>query len=280
MEIVFNKVSFVINKNTPLEKTILNNISFSIVNPGVYSFIGSSNSGKTAIGDLISFLHAPTKGDVKIGRYKNNGKYKKTIKKIRSQIGYVFKNPYDMFFNDTVKKELSYSIDEFEYKKEKKEKRILEALKLVDLDSSYLNKNPRELNLVDAKKIALACILIYNPKLIILDEITNGLSVTDKNKLIRLFRILKNKYRKTIILLTKDTSFAYQITDYVYLMSYTRLVGSGKKNLLENIELLKNINLEPPKIVSFVNAYNKKGRDLNYYSNVLDLIKGVYRDVF
>lgn len=280
MEIVFNKVSFVINKNTPLEKTILNNVSFSITEPLIYSFVGSSNSGKTAIGELISFLHVPTKGDVKIGRYKNNGKNKKTIYKLKRQIGYVFKNPYDMFFNDTVLKEISYAIDEFGYKKESKDKRIIEALKLVDLDESYLDKNPMELNLVDAKKIALACILIYNPKLIILDEITNGLSVSDKNKLIRLLKQLKNKYRKTIILLTKDTSFAYQITDYVFLMNYTRLICSGKRDILEDSELLKNNHLEPPKIVSFVNAYNKKGRDLNYYNNILDLIKGVYRDVF
>ncbi len=278
MEIVFNKVSFVINKNTPLEKTILNDISFSIIDEGIYSFIGASNSGKTAIGDLISFLSEPTKGQVKIGRYKNNGK--KVIRSLRLQIGYVFKNPYDMFFNDTVEKELSYAIDQFGYKQDSKDKRILESLKLVGLNELYLDKNPMELSLIEAKKIALACILIYNPKVIILDEITNGISSSDKAELIRLFRILKNKYRKIIILLSKDTSFCYQITDYVYLMSYTRLIKSGKRDLLEDVETLNEINLEPPKIVSFVNTYNKKGRELNYYNNILDLIKGVYRDVF
>ena len=280
MEIVFNKVNFVINKNTPLEKTILNDVSFSITEEGIYSFIGASNSGKTAIGDLISFLNTPTHGQVKIGRYKNNGRSKKTINNLRLQIGYVFKNPYDMFFNDTVRKELSYAIDEFDYKKDSKEKRIVDALKLVGLDESYLDRNPMDLSLIEAKKIAFACILIYNPKVIILDEITNGISSSDKNELIRLFRILKNKYRKIIILLSKDTSFCYQITDYVYLMSYTRLIKEGKRDILEDADTLKNINLEVPKIVSFVDAYNKKGRELNYYNNILDLIKGVYRDVF
>lgn len=280
MEIIFNKVSFVINKNTPLEKTILNDVSFSITEEGIYSFIGSSNSGKTAIGDLIGFLSVPSKGQVKIGRYKNNGRSNRNIGNLRLQIGYVFKSPYDMFFNDTVEKELSYAIDTFNYRKESKEKRILESLKLVGLDSDYLDKNPMELSLVDAKKVALACILIYNPKVIILDEITNGISSNDKAELIRLFRTLKNKYRKIIILLSKDTSFCYQITDYVFLMSYTRLIKSGKRDILEDEKSLMEINIEAPKIVSFVNAYNKKGRELNYYNNILDLIKGVYRDVF
>ena len=48
--------------------------------------------------------------------------------------------------------------------------------------------------------------------LIILDEFTTGLSYDEKDDLIRLLRILKNKYRKTIILLSKDTDFCYKIT--------------------------------------------------------------------
>ena len=128
MEITFDKVSFVINKNTPLEKTILNDVSFNIGEEGIYSFIGASNSGKTAIGDLISLLNSPTKGVVKLGRYKNTGRIGKRLQNLRLQIGYVFKNPYDMFFNDTVEKEISYAIDQFNYKKDNKAKRIMEAL--------------------------------------------------------------------------------------------------------------------------------------------------------
>lgn len=280
MEIVFKNVSFVIDKGTPLEKTILNDVSFNIIEPGIYSFIGASNSGKTAIGDLISFLHAPSKGDVKFGRFKNNGHKIRNINKLKLQIGYVFKNPYDMFFNDTVMEEISYATNEFNYRKEEKDKRVVEALKLVNLDESYLEKCPMELNLVDAKKIALACILIYNPNVIILDEYTNGLSTSDKTDLVRLLRMLKMKYRKVIILLSKDTSFCYQITDKVFLMNYTKLIKSGNRDLLEDVNLLEEINLEPPKIVSFVNIYNKKNRELSYYNNIHDLIKGVYRDVF
>ena len=275
MEIVFDKVSFVIDKKTPLEKTILNDVSFSIVENGIYSFIGASNSGKTAIGDLINALVAPTKGEVRIGRFKNNGRRIRNINKLRFDTGYVYKNPYDMFFNDTVEKEISFGMKEFNYKVEKGVLRVSEALKLVGLNDSYLERNSMELSLSDAKKVALACVLVYNPSIIILDEFTNGISHQDKNGFIRLLRILKNKYKKTIILLSKDASFCYQITDY-----FTRIIRVGKRNILEDEKLLKELNIEPPKIVSFVNACNKKGHEINYYNNILDLIKGVYRDVF
>ncbi len=279
MEIVFDKASFVINKNTPLEKTILNEISFDIVDSGIYSFIGASNSGKTAIGDLINALVSPTSGKVKIGRYTNDGRKIRCINKLRSEAGYVFKNPYDMFINKTVKKEIEYAMIHFKYKNSSP-MRVNDALKLVGLDESYLELNPLELNLVDAKKVALACTLVYNPSIIILDEYTTCLSHEDKSDLLRLLRVLKNKFRKTIILLSKDTNFCYQISDKVFLLNLTKIVRSGDKTILEDEELLKKINLEVPKIVTFVNECNKKGHEIHHYTNILDLIKGVYRDVF
>ena len=72
MEIIFDKVTYVIDSKTPLEKTILNDVSFSILDSGIYSFIGASNSGKTAIADLINSLVIPTSGSVKLGNFKIN----------------------------------------------------------------------------------------------------------------------------------------------------------------------------------------------------------------
>ena len=63
MEIIFDKVSYMVNKSTELEKTLLNDISFSIKESGIYSFIGPSNSGKSSIGSLLSTLEVPTSGN-------------------------------------------------------------------------------------------------------------------------------------------------------------------------------------------------------------------------
>ena len=280
MEITFDKVTYIINNKTSLEKTILNNISFTINGPGVYSFIGASNSGKTAIGDLINVLYEPTKGKIKIGKRILDGKKVKDINKLRSTTGYVFRNPYDMFFNKTVEKEIKFAIKNFKYKTEDINKRVKDSLKLVNLDESYLSMNPFDLNLVDAKKVALACALVYNPKIIILDEITVGLNKNDKNELLRLIRLLKTKYKRMVILLSKDTTFCYEITDKVFLMCATKIVASGDKKLLTDVEVLKNIKLEIPKIVSFIDECNEKGHDIYQYTSIHELIKGVFRDVY
>lgn len=280
MEIKFNHVSLVINNKTPLEKTILSDVSFSIHERGIYTFLGASNSGKTAIGDLLQALIEPTSGEVIIDKYINDGRTIRNIKKLRFDIGYVFKNPYDMFINSTVEKEIEFAMKYFKYRTDKMALRTVDALKLVGLDESYLKLNPQILTLSDAKKVALACVLVYNPSVLILDEYTCGLSKSDKNELERLIRMIKNKYKKTIILLTKDSDFAYNVSDKVFIMHLTKLVSSGDKTILQNEELLNHCDLEVPKIVKFINECNNNGKEIYQYTNILDLIKGVYRDVF
>ena len=278
MEVVFDHVSFVINEGTPLEKTILNDVSFQIYDKGIYTFLGASNSGKTAIADIINALVSQTSGTAHILSKKGGKNKKEIVKNIRFETGYIYKNPYDMFFNKTVKEEIEFGIKYFKYRTNSVDMRINDALKLVGLDESYLNINPKVLNLVDAKKVALACILAYNPSIIILDEYTNGLGTKDKEDLARLLNMLTRKYNKTIILLTKDTSFAFEISNNIYILYKTKLVARGDKTLLMDSDLLKNVGLEIPPIVKFVDICHKHHHDIDYYTNIQDLIKGVYND--
>lgn len=280
MEIKFNNVSYVMNKRTPLEKIILTDTSFEINGEGIYSFIGASNSGKSAIGRLINALITPTKGSVNISKFINDGREIKNIDNLRFMVGYVNRNPYDMFFNSTVQDELEYSMKYYTFKTKYKPMRTIDALELVGLDESYLKLDPQILTLEDAKKLSLACALICNPKVLILDEYTNGVTYKEKKDLERLLRLLKNKYKKTIIFITKDTNFAYGVSDKVFIMNLTSIVKEGDKTLLCDEELMKECNLEVPKIASFINCCNKKGHEIYQYDNVHDLLKGVYRDVF
>jgi len=123
--------------------------------------------------------------------------------------------------------------------------------------------------------------LIYNPKVLILDEPTLGLSEKDKKELIRMIRFLKNKFSKTIIILTKDTDFLYKIANYNYVIHNGEIVDEGQDLILTNKSMLDKYELYYPKCLKFVNLAKKKhDADLEYYKEVKDLIKGVYRDVF
>lgn len=278
MEITFNNVTYKENVRTPLEKTYLKNFSYTFASGKVYSIIGDSDSGKEKIGLLINAVNKPLIGTIKIGKYLNDGKYIKNINGLRMNVGYLKENPNEFLFNKTVKSELEFGLKYFKYKLNKKNIRISEALKLVGLNEEYLKRRIDSLNISEKKKVSLASILIFNPGVIILEEPSIFLNYRDNEKLIKLIKLLKDKYNKTIILISKDTNLSYKVSDEIILLNKGSIVYAGNKSILEDEKVLNNINVDVPEIVKFINISNKFDAKLTYTSNILDLIKEVYRN--
>lgn len=278
MEITFNNVTYKENVRTPLEKTYLKNFSYTFTSGKVYSIIGDSDSGKEKIGLLINAVNKPLIGTIKIGKYLNDGKYIKNINSLRMNVGYLKENPNEFLFNKIVKSELEFGLKYFKYKLNKKNIRISEALKLVGLNEEYLKRRIDSLNISEKKKVSLASILIFNPGVIILEEPSIFLNYRDNEKLIKLIKLLKDKYNKTIILISKDTNLSYKVSDEIILLNKGSIVYAGNKSILEDEKVLNNINVDVPEIVKFINISNKFDANLTYTSNILDLIKEVYRN--
>lgn len=278
MEITFNNVTYKENVRTPLEKTYLKNFSYTFTSGKVYSIIGDSDSGKEKIGLLINAVNKPLIGTIKIGKYLNDGKYIKNINGLRMNVGYLKENPNEFLFNKTVKSELEFGLKYFKYKLNKKNIRISETLKLVGLNEEYLKRRIDSLNISEKKKVSLASILIFNPGVIILEEPSIFLNYRDNEKLIKLIKLLKDKYNKTIILISKDTNLSYKVSDEIILLNKGSIVYAGNKSILEDEKVLNNINVDVPEIVKFINISNKFDANLTYTSNILDLIKEVYRN--
>ncbi len=280
MVIKFDNVTYKENIMTPLEKTYIKNLSLIINENKITSFIGDSESGIYKLGDLINASSYVTSGKIKVLNYINDGRTIKKVNILRMNVGLVKLNKDEMLFNKTVKDELEFGIKYFKYKTEKKSVRVPDALKLVGLTSDYLEKNIKDLTLSEIRKVSLASVLIFNPSIIIIEEPTYGLQNKDREDLKKLLTMLKTKYNKTIILLTKDTDFIYGLTDEVFIMNKGSIVSHGGKELLENEDLINTYNLKAPEIIRFINYANKKNANLTYTSNILDLIKEVYRNAF
>ena len=81
-----------------------------------------------------------------------------------------------------------------------------------------------------------------------------------------------------IIIMSKDTDFIYSFVSYVYILSKGEIVASGEVNILSNSKLLNKYSIKVPEIVKFVDEVKKKRKKFNYYNNLSDLIKAVYRN--
>lgn len=278
MELEFVNVTYKENVRTPLEKTYINNFSYKFSEGKVYSIIGSTTSGKEKLPLLINAVNKPYTGIIKIGEFINDCKYIKNINKLRMNVGYIKENPNEFLFNKRVIDELNFGIKYFKYKLNKQSIRIQEALTLVGLTEDYLYKEVNSLSLNEKKRLSIASSLIFNPSIIVLEEPIMFLTYKDKEKLIKLIHTLKTKYKKTIIIITKDTNLPYEVLDEVLLFSDGELVESGGKELLTQDKLINKIKCDIPEIVKFINVSNKMNANLTYTSNILDLIKEVYRN--
>ena len=278
MELEFVNVTYKENVRTPLEKTYINNFSYKFSEGKVYSIIGSTTSGKEKLPLLINAVNKLYTGIIKIGEFINDGKYIKNINKLRMNVGYIKENPNEFLFNKRVIDELNFGIKYFKYKLNKQSIRIQEALTLVGLTEDYLYKEVNSLSLNEKKRLSIASSLIFNPSIIVLEEPIMFLTYKDKEKLIKLIHTLKTKYKKTIIIITKDTNLPYEVSDEVLLFSDGELVESGGKELLTQDKLISKIKCDIPEIVKFINVSNKMNANLTYTSNILDLIKEVYRN--
>lgn len=284
MEIKFDNVSYSYNDKTPIKQDALKAINIELKEGKITSIIGKSGSGKTTLAELMNALLFPTYGTIKVGNYtlgikgiKNN----RDINKLRINVGLIFQFPEEQFFNMTVKDEISFGMRYFNYRVADIEKRTSDALKMVGLDDKYLNRNPFTLSNGEKRKVAIASILAFNPKIIILDEPTIGLDDTSKKNLLRLIRKLKMRFNKNIILISHDMEIVHSISDYIYILNEGKIVVEGDKyTVFKQEDLINKYGIRVPKMIQFSNkVLNKKGIKIGYRDEINDLIKDIYRYV-
>lgn len=282
MEINFNEVDFSYNKINYFSKKVLSNLSIVFKKNKIHGITGKSGCGKTTMIELINALILPTKGQIEVGDFTLNQDHKSIdIKQLRSQVGVVFQNPENQFFNLTVYDELAFGMRYYNYRVNEIDKRVRDSLKMVGLNDSYLSRNPFHLSNGEKRKIAIASILIFNPSVLILDEPSVGLDGGSKEGLLKLLRMLKNRYNKTILIVSHDTDFLHRIVDFVHVLYAQKIVLSGSKyDVFKEIKLLKKYGVKAPKIIEFSDkVLNKKNIRIGYRDEINDLIKDIYRYV-
>ena len=267
MEVKLNNIGYKYNLNTKLEYEVLKNINISFKKNKINAIISNSGNGKTTLLKIIAGLLSPVNGHVDFIK-KNNEKI--------PTIGLIFKNPEDQFFHLTVKQELEFAIKNLPLKK--RLEKIVKCLKSVGLDETYLKKDPFKLSKGEMKKIALACVLVNDPKVILLDEPTIGLDDMSKDNLIKLMRNLKTK-NKIIIITGRDTDFINKIAEYISVVDKGEIIMEGNKDEGFKYDILPKLNIKIPKIIEFSKIASNSGIKLDYHDDIKDLMKDIYRNV-
>ncbi len=281
MEIKLKDVGYIYNEGTPFSNKALEDINLNLNEEKIIGIIGKSGSGKTTLVQLLNGLFVPSKGSIQVGDFTiKKGMKLGNINDLRRKVGLVFQFPEEQFFNPTVKDEISFALKYFKYKNERINKQVSDALTMVGLDNEYLSRNVFNLSGGEKRKIAIASILVFNPKIVILDEPTVGLDYKSKKRMMDLIKKLKERYNKTVIIVSHDIDMLNVIADDIVVMNEGTVMMSGNKNeVFKNTSLFHEIGLRLPKIVEFTGKTAKKGIILGKHTDIMDLMKDIYRNV-
>jgi energy-coupling factor transport system ATP-binding protein len=119
----------------------------------------------------------------------------------------------------------------------------------------------------ERKRVALASVLAWDPKILILDEPTIGQDRNQKERL-RQFILQMNHQGKTVVIVTHDIEFVAECEPRVILMSDGRIVADGSaRNVLTNPDLIAKSWLLLPEITSVLLNLN----NLGFPANVMDV---------
>ena len=241
----------------------LKGISLKIKNGEFVAIMGQNGAGKTTLVKHFNGLLKPTKGKVLVDGVETT---KVSVATLARKVGFVFQNPDTQLFSETVEDEVAFALKNFGFKENVIKKRVSWALNLLGL-TQYRKTSPFMLSGGERKRVALASVLAWNPKILILDEPTIGQDYQQKEKL-RQFILQLKAQRKTIIIVTHDVEFVAECNPRVILMREGKIVADGKaREILTTPEILNQASIVPPQIAQIFLQLS----DFSFPKNVIDI---------
>ncbi len=196
-------------------KKVVNNISFSLFAGQIFGFVGPNGAGKSTTIKMITGLIPPTSGDVRICGYSISRSFKHAIK----NIGAVVEMPQLYSYLSGLKNLKLYASF---YGKEAL-KRIPRIVKLVGMENRIKDK-VGTYSLGMKQRLGIAQALLNNPKLLILDEPTNGLDPNGIVEIRNILKILAEKEKMTILISSHNLAELEHMCDIIGLINDGRLI--------------------------------------------------------
>jgi energy-coupling factor transporter ATP-binding protein EcfA2 len=184
----------------------------------IVALMGANGAGKTTLLKHMVGLLRPKEGTVETaGLDTQHAKLAQVV----AHVGYVPQNPDVLLFADTVREELDFTL--------RARGRPAGALgnlpHLLGIEA-YLERYPRDLSVGERQRVALAAVLVGDPRILLLDEPTRGLDYAQKEALEAFLRAQSDAGR-AVVLATHDVELAARCADRVVLLERGRVLADG-----------------------------------------------------
>lgn len=205
---------------------VLDKINLDIEKGSLIGVTGKAGCGKTTLLETIGGFHKPESGSV---LFEGNNIYEKNFDNInfRRNLQIVFQFPENQFFETDVQKEISFGLKMLNIPEDVRKQLIDDALISVGLDGKrVLNLSPFALSGGQKRRLALACSLVLQPKVLLLDEPFTGLDADGQKCMLN---TLRKEHEKglTIIMVSHDPDILCEIADRIIVLHNGKIVSDG-----------------------------------------------------
>lgn len=200
------------------QQQILKDISFSIKEGERVIVTGPSGGGKSTLLKLIASIINPIDGQI---YFKGEDIAQLDPIAYRKKVSYFFQNA--TLFDETVRDNLSFPYDIREEAFD--EGKAVQMLDRVKMSAEYLNKPIIDLSGGEKQRVALVRNLLYQPDVLLLDEVTSSLDAENKEIIYSIIDEMNTKESVTVLAVTHDER-EFKMADRVLTIIEGRLEDS------------------------------------------------------
>ena len=225
------------------KRTIVSDICFELKKGEIFGLLGPNGAGKSTTIKMIVGLSKITEGSIYVG----GCSVKDDFKGAMSNIGCIVENP-DMYKYMSGMDNLKIFAKMY---KGVDETRIHEVVKIVDLERT-INDKVKTYSLGMRQRLGIAQALLHSPKLLILDEPTNGLDPAGIRQMRELLRKLSSETGLTVLVSSHILGEMQQMCDRV------GIINKGKIITIKSVEELLNMSQNDDKTVLILKSDNNE----------------------
>ena len=215
------------------EKVInaLKGVSFKLEAGKTLAIVGESGCGKSTLARILTFIDAPTGGELFIDGKEVDTRPGHLTAEMRQKVQIVFQNPYGSLnprqkIGDVLGEPLLINT---KLSASERRDRANEMLVKVGLGPEHYNRYPHMFSGGQRQRIAIARALMLNPKLLVLDEPVSALDLSVQAQVLNLLSDLQQEFGLTYVFISHDLSVVRYIADEVMVMYYGEAVEYGTR---------------------------------------------------
>ena len=230
-------------------KEVLKGIDLTFREREFVAILGANGSGKTTLAKNFNGLLRPQQGEIRLAGQDSRSL---SLYELGQVVGYVFQNPDQQIFCDTVYEEVAYGLSLRGFSEASARERVREALTAVGLEG-YESADPFSLTKGQRQRVALASVLAVKPRILVLDEPTTGLDYKDQRRMMELIARL-NQDGHTIIMITHTMWVVAEYAQRVVLLRDGQVVADAPtRDVFADETLLAATGVRPPQITRLGN---------------------------